>query len=1137
MRLQSIRVENFRRVRRAQLSLEPGINVLYGPNDLGKSTIAEAIRAAFLIQVSSTEAKKFVPWNSDLIPFVQIVFDVSDHTYQLTKTFTGPKATSRLEESAAGTFVTIAEGRVADDRARKILGWGLPPLGGKGRQSSETWLTVALLGRQDEVARILETDLSNDPADTGRDTLTKALDAMSQDARVTQLITQLEFKLAPVFNEQGKLRRAENSPLVAARKRIEERETLLTRLDDQRQNSQRVEMEVLTLGERRDRIALTRDQAKRKLSGIKTTEDNLRRHSEVAAEVERWGKEVDRIRAVESELAVLDQKLVTIEPRLREARTLAVRTKDQVELAETAMSTARIAYDDARLRLERAKASEIEGQARRRLELENVIAAATQRTQEAEECIRAFKHAEECAGNHENAKQEVENQRSLVLELTTREEQAMKDAQDTAQKAAYIAVIAALIRVGTAKQRLEQVELACKRTEDSLREARQSASPEHSSELQRTVTRLVRIESEERRAKEWLRDASYARERVGAAEALRAELNEAEHRFEVTNQELRSVLQELKGFESKQIAVPSLSSGVIALASALLGGIFIFLLSRNPALSIAASLLGALLAYWLTRRFLRMRTAALKKEALHKERMRLEEVIHTQEPALNRQRDAVQRTIAERSFELDGDPIKDVPLWEEKRSTASKERTELEGLIRTLETRAGEDTRRTREEADLLRTEHETNVSHTRLVRDELAGARELLAAKRTVLDGLRNRADGGSTAFMSDGTPSTSILTAARARLNDAIRRVDTLQVLSEQAQAVTARSQSVLPATAHAVITQAAADKKKAQEELTALATMPSSIEALERTATSARSTCEEIARRIEEIKHELVDHETAAATLDREFNNREVERETKRVALATHDKDECQRSLLEARQRLALLPPLTNPPTMSSQSAELELQRQDEELKRAEEALYAQQGQLQLLGGAVIAEQCEIEREVLDRLRAEASELEEEMEALRLLLNTLKEQDSVRSSNLGAVLARPVTERFLALAGPRYKHVAIDVGLTSAGVEAGGQRRDVRELSVGTKEQLAMLFRVVVASLLRTTLLLDDQLVQSDPSRLRWFRDEFQRCTEGGTQIIIFTCRPDDYLAGFEGEVGSSKGRTVPHAVDLSQCITCE
>ena len=43
----------------------------------------------------------------------------------------------------------------------------------------------------------------------------------------------------------------------------------------------------------------------------------------------------------------------------------------------------------------------------------------------------------------------------------------------------------------------------------------------------------------------------------------------------------------------------------------------------------------------------------------------------------------------------------------------------------------------------------------------------------------------------------------------------------------------------------------------------------------------------------------------------------------------------------------------------------------------------------------------------------------------------------------------------------------------------------------------------------IVLDDQLVQSDETRMDWFRallNEKARCF----QIVVFTCRPDDYLA---------------------------
>ncbi len=48
MRLLALEAEHFGCVRRASLRLGPGLNVLHGPNDLGKSTLAEAVRAALI---------------------------------------------------------------------------------------------------------------------------------------------------------------------------------------------------------------------------------------------------------------------------------------------------------------------------------------------------------------------------------------------------------------------------------------------------------------------------------------------------------------------------------------------------------------------------------------------------------------------------------------------------------------------------------------------------------------------------------------------------------------------------------------------------------------------------------------------------------------------------------------------------------------------------------------------------------------------------------------------------------------------------------------------------------------------------------------------------------------------------------
>ena len=51
--------------------------------------------------------------------------------------------------------------------------------------------------------------------------------------------------------------------------------------------------------------------------------------------------------------------------------------------------------------------------------------------------------------------------------------------------------------------------------------------------------------------------------------------------------------------------------------------------------------------------------------------------------------------------------------------------------------------------------------------------------------------------------------------------------------------------------------------------------------------------------------------------------------------------------------------------------------------------------------------------------------------------------------------------------------------------------------------------MADYLRTTVVLDDQLVQSDEVRMEWFR---HMLTEKARQfqVLVFTCRPTDYVA---------------------------
>ncbi len=86
----------------------------------------------------------------------------------------------------------------------------------------------------------------------------------------------------------------------------------------------------------------------------------------------------------------------------------------------------------------------------------------------------------------------------------------------------------------------------------------------------------------------------------------------------------------------------------------------------------------------------------------------------------------------------------------------------------------------------------------------------------------------------------------------------------------------------------------------------------------------------------------------------------------------------------------------------------------------------------------------------------------------------------------------------------------------MRAAGGTYGVDTLSVGTRHHLSTLFRLAVAEQLGTTVVLDDQLVQSDIQTMAFFRDLLKE-KAGSVQIVVLTCRPEEYL-----EPGEMPGR---------------
>ncbi len=87
-----------------------------------------------------------------------------------------------------------------------------------------------------------------------------------------------------------------------------------------------------------------------------------------------------------------------------------------------------------------------------------------------------------------------------------------------------------------------------------------------------------------------------------------------------------------------------------------------------------------------------------------------------------------------------------------------------------------------------------------------------------------------------------------------------------------------------------------------------------------------------------------------------------------------------------------------------------------------------------------------------------------------------------------------------------------LDIVGLRRGGVEEEFRSLSLGTREQLAVLTRLAFADLLRESgqpaaVVLDEALVYADDPRFKRMLHILRKAAEK-TQIIVLTCHERDY-----------------------------
>ena len=170
-----------------------------------------------------------------------------------------------------------------------------------------------------------------------------------------------------------------------------------------------------------------------------------------------------------------------------------------------------------------------------------------------------------------------------------------------------------------------------------------------------------------------------------------------------------------------------------------------------------------------------------------------------------------------------------------------------------------------------------------------------------------------------------------------------------------------------------------------------------------------------------------------------------------------------------------------------------------------------ELRTLGERGLAEELERKRGELDIARSDLARIEADARAWKLLLDTLRAAErEAKETFLGPVRDR--LQPYLRMLFPETELRLNEDDLEIVSLRRDGVDEPFGSLSVGAREQVAVLTRLALADLLRekgrpVALILDDPLVNSDDERFRRMELALRKAA-ASLQIVILTCHEARY-----------------------------
>ena len=264
MRITRLTLRDVRRYRELEIPLSPGLTVVHGPNEAGKTTIQRAIELALTRKVTSggADMDALRSWDApdDARPMIDLEFEIEDEergvrTGTLQKSFRGAKGSVRLEVDGE----TITDPTLADQALAELT--GIPSEAFFRSTASVRHHELADLDR-DEAALRDRLQASISGADRGTSRARRKLERALYDlntkgaknpgrlkvaedavAQASQAVEQGELALAQLEHDRETLaaareRRAETEASLAERRSLLDKARQAERLTSERVSAQ-----------------------------------------------------------------------------------------------------------------------------------------------------------------------------------------------------------------------------------------------------------------------------------------------------------------------------------------------------------------------------------------------------------------------------------------------------------------------------------------------------------------------------------------------------------------------------------------------------------------------------------------------------------------------------------------------------------------------------------------------------------------------------------------------------------------------------------------------------------------------------------------------------------------------------------